>query len=249
MNYCEKTPKLESATDNTIQPIRLNDNLFPYMLQCEADNKKPKHPKYDISFGDIKNWFLSFFFKIPPPKPPERVVFDDIGYRLELIRQISTRDREAVIKLWEDCGIDRTTAEYYMDFFALKDNEGKKFDLIIPADPATIFIWYRFGIFYWGDAAYQFGIYTYFFVYGFFFPHLIFEASAFNEISNEDLRFLEDNFEQFERKMTMGRTVELILLYQNEANMNSRWFDQDIITRPVECNTEWRKKLLEYHNK
>jgi hypothetical protein len=249
MNYCEKTPELESATDTTIQPIRLKDNLFPYMLQSNADYEKPKHPKYDISFGDIKNWFLSFFFKIPPPEPPERVDFDDDEYRRELIRQISTRDREAVIKLWEDCGIDRTTAEYYMDCFALKDNEGKKFDLIIPSDPATAFLWYRYEVYCWEEIGNDFGIYIYVFVYGFFFPHLIFEASAFNEISNEDLRFLEDNFEQFERKMTMGRTVELILLYKNERNMHSRFFESDLPFGSVYCNQEWREKLLEYRNK
>jgi hypothetical protein len=239
------------SNSQEIKPIKIDDNLFPYIRQCEIDAKinATKTPKYDISFGEIKNWFLSFFFKIPPPKPPERVVFDDDEYRLEIIRQISNRDREAVIKLWEECGIDRTTAEYYMDYFALKDNEGKKIDLIIPSDPSTVFLWYRFGTYCWHETGYQFGIYICVFVYGFFFPHLIFEASALNEISDEDLVFLEDNYEQFEHKMTMGRTVELILLYKSEANMYNLFEPSYLPTHSIECNQEWRKKLLEYCNK
>ena len=238
------------SNSQEIKPIKIDDNLFPYIRQCEIDAEinATKTPKYDISFGEIKNWFLSFFFKIPPPDPPERIDFDSDEYRLELIRQISTRDREAVIKLWEDCGIDRTTAEYYMDYFALKDNEGKKIDLIIPSDPATVFVWYRYEVYCWCEISYQFGIYTYVFVYGFFFPHLIFEASALNEISQEEIVLLEDNYEQFEHKMTMERTVELILLYKNEENMHSVLFEPDMLTHSVECNQEWRNKLLEYRN-
>ena len=136
-----------------------------------------------------------------------------------------------------------------MDYFALKDNEGKKNDLIIPSDPATVFLCYRYEVYCWWEISYQFGIYTYVFVYGFFFPDRIFEASSLNEISNEDLGFLEDNYEQFEHKMTMERTVELILLYKSEANMNSVLFEPDMLTHSVECNQEWREKLLKYRNK
>lgn len=237
---------MKMSNSQEIKPIKIDDKFIPYTWQCGEDFGKTS--KYDISFGEIKNWFLSFFFKIPPPEPPERIVFDRDKYRLELIRQISTRDREAVIKLWEECGIDRTTAEYYMDYFALKDNEGKKFDLIIPSDPATVFVWYRYEVYCWEEIGFDFGIYIYVFIYGFFFPHLIFEIPSRCEMSTKEYKFLYDKSEEFEYGMTMGRTVELILLYKNEENMHSVLFESDIPTHPIECNQEWRDKLLAYRN-
>jgi hypothetical protein len=225
-----------------IKPISMPDNLIPYMSQCNADFEH-KIRGWDISFGEIKNWLLSFFFKIEPPPPPERVAFDPDEYRLEIIREMSTRNRKAVLGQWEECGLDQTTAEYYMDYFALRDDEGKKYDLIIPADPATIFVWYRYEVHCWEEIGSVFGIYIYIWLYGFFFPSLMFEIPSRKDMSADEYKFLYENHKKFEYEMTMRRVVELILLYKNERNMNSLFFEPDIPTRPICCNEEWRKKL------
>jgi hypothetical protein len=222
-----------------IEPILMDDKFIPYMRQCDDDFSR-KNRGINFSSDDIKNWFCSFFSKKPCP---ERIVFDLDKYRLDIIRQISTRDREAVLYQWAECGIDRVTAEYYMAHFALKDNEGKKIDLIIPSDPATVFVWYYYEVYCWEEIGAHFGIYIYIWLYGFFFPHFMFEIPSRDEISDEEYKYLYDNYDKFEYEMTMRRTVELILLYKDEINMNSSLFEPDIPICPIHCNLEWRKKL------
>ena len=46
--------------------------------------------------------------------------------------------------------------------------------------------------------------------------------------------------------MTMGIVVKLILLYKCQSNRDNIFFEPDIPTRPIECNTEWRAKLIEF---
>ena len=102
--------------DQEIMPIILDNNFIPYIGQYN-DNHSRKIRGLNFSLEDIKSFFLTFFSK---NKPPERIIFDLDKYRLELIRQISNRDRKTVVKQWEECGIDQDTAEYYMDHFGFE---------------------------------------------------------------------------------------------------------------------------------
>ena len=128
---------------------------------------------------------------------------------------------------------------------ALKDSEGNKCDLIIPGDPATIFVWYCYEVYCWEEIGSDFGIYIYVWIYGFLFPHLTFEIPSREDIDDEKYNFLYNNYDKFAHGITMGKVVELILLYKNENNMNNRFFEPDIPTQPVCCNLEWQNKLVE----
>ena len=230
------------STEQEIKPVLLDHDFIQYIKQCNDDYSREIRG-LNFSLEEIKNFIVSLFSK-KPRKLPDRIFFDAEKYRFDIIRQISTRNREAVLKQWEACGINRETAEYYMDYFAVKDNDDNKFDLIIPDDPATVLVWFFYQIYSWEEIGYRFGIYTYIWLYGFFFPEQIFDIPSPNEMSKEKYKLLYDNSEKFEYGMTMRRIVELLLLYQNKSNMNSQFFEPDIPTRSIECNPEWREKLM-----
>ncbi len=234
------------STEQEIKPVQMNGGLLRHMKQCNDDSEHGPMSFLNISLGEIVSFIAALFSKKKPAALPDEFIFDADKFRSDIIRQISTRSREAVLKQWEKCGIDRETAEYYMDYFAVRDTEDNKFDLIIPDDPATVFVWFFYEVYSWEEIGYRFGIYTYIWLYGFFFPEQIFDIPSPNEMSKEKYKLLYDNSEKFEYGMTMRRVVELILLYQNESNMNSQFFEPDIPTRPIECNPEWREKLVKY---
>lgn len=223
-----------------------HENNFESCVALKADDKILKMidtDRYNTEHsGDLSCLFRQMFRFGPQNHDHELEVK---AIKNEVIDRLSGRSSDQVYALWQELGIDRETISSFMKTFAIKDAAGKEYDRIIPEDSAVIFLWFRYGIYFWDELGGEFGIYTYVWLYGFFFPQEIFAIPMPRAVTADQNKFFQQNDNRFCREMTMGTVIRLILLYQDEEKAKSRFFEPDITWRnsKIKCNPDWAHKL------
>ncbi len=227
-------------SDHKINPLIVDAKFVQYLNESIAEYRR-KERGWNFSLEEIADFI--FRRKKAPPRPP--TIFDTNRYLHDLIAQLSARNEDAIYALWANYGIDKATARHYMDFFALKDDNGTAYNLMIPADSALIFVWYRYrlcNIDCWEELCCDFGIYTYVFIYGFLFPQKMLEIPSWGDVLEKEADYMEKNAAAVESGITMGHIIEMILLYKDDKKHllepDVPFFSGDIV-----CNPEWSKKL------
>lgn len=220
-------------TNGAILPLQVNDQILQVIDQ----------DRYDSEHSEDLSCLLRkiLFFKKTRSSNKSAIA----AVKNEVIGQLSRRNREEVYSLWQELGIDGQTISAFMKTFAVEDAAGAIYDKIIPADCALIFVWFRYGIYPWEGLGGEFGIYTYVWLYGFFFPDEIFAIPSPQSETDKQRQFFDHNYDLFCRQMTMELVIKLILLYQDEKKAKSAFFEPDLTWKnsKINCNPDWKNKL------
>lgn len=222
----------------TIAPLQVNDKILNVIDQERYDSEHS---------GDLSCLLRKILF-FPAPRSSNKT--EIAAVKNKVMGQLSGRNSEEVYALWQELGIDRKTISAFMKTFAVADAAGAAYDKIIPADCALFFVWFRYGIYPWEGLGGEFGIYTYVWLYGFFFPDEIFAIPSPRAVTDQKNQFFNHNYDLFWRQMTMGLVIKLILLYQDEKKAKSCLFEPDLTWKnsKINCNPDWKNKLQAIEN-